>query len=120
IARLEGVEDRDQAEALKGLELYVARDVLPRPKRDEWYLADLVGLAAVSLDGRSLGTVVALQNFGAGDVGEIAPQNGPTFMLPFSRRVVPEVDIAGGRIVIDPPAEVEVKPEPEADAEAVA
>ena len=113
IARIEGVEDRDQAEALKGLELYVARDVLPKPKRDEWYLADLVGLAAVSVDGRTLGKVVAVQNFGAGDVVEIAPENGPTYMLPFSKRVVPEVDIEGSRIVIDPPAEVEVKPDAE-------
>jgi 16S rRNA processing protein RimM len=118
IARIEGVDDRDQAEALKGLELFVARDVLPKPKRDEWYLADLVGLAAVSIDGKTLGKVVAVQNFGAGDVVEIAPERGATYMLPFTKRVVPEVDIAGGRIVIDPPAEVEVKPEEDSTTEA--
>jgi 16S rRNA processing protein RimM len=118
IARIDGVDDRDQAEALKGLELFVSRDVLPKPKRDEWYLADLVGLAAVSVDGKPLGKVVAVQNFGAGDVVEIAPESGATYMLPFSKRVVPEVDIAGGRVVIDPPAEVEVKPEQESTAEA--
>jgi 16S rRNA processing protein RimM len=118
IARIDGVADRDQAEALKGLELTVARDVLPKPKRDEWYLADLEGLAAVTSDGRALGKVVAVQNFGAGDVIEIAPATGPTVMLPFSKRVVPEVDIAGGRIVVDPPAEVEVKPEEESTTEA--
>ena len=105
IARIDGVEDRDQAEALKGLELFVVRDVLPKPKRDEWYLADLVGLAAVSVDGRPLGKVVAVQNFGAGDVVEIALEDGGSLVVPFTRQVVPVVDIAGGRLVVDPPAE---------------
>jgi len=118
IARIDGVADRDQAEALKGLELYVARGVLPRPRRDEWYLADLVGLAAVTPAGRPLGKVAAVHNFGAGDIVEIAPESGPTVMLPFTRRAVPEVDIAGGRIVVDPPDEVEVKPEEESTTEA--
>ncbi len=116
IARIEGVEDRDQAEALKGLELYVARDVLPKPKRGEWYLADLVGLAAVATDGTPIGRVKAMHNFGAGDVVEIERADGPALMLPFSKRIVPEVDIAAGRIVVDPPAEVEVKAE-DADVE---
>jgi 16S rRNA processing protein RimM len=110
IARIDGVDDRDQAEALKGLELTVARDVLPKPRRDEWYLADLVGLAALAPDGSALGKVVAVHNFGAGDVVEIQPDGAPSVMLPFSKRVVPEVDIAAGRIVVDLPAEIEIKP----------
>jgi 16S rRNA processing protein RimM len=110
IARIDGVDDRDQAEALKGLELTVAREILPQPKRDEWYLADLVGLAAVTREGRALGKVMAVHNFGAGDVVEIQPEGAPSVMLPFSKRVVPEVDIPAGRIVVDPPAEVEIKP----------
>ncbi len=118
IARIDGVDDRDQAEALKGLELYVARHVLPKPKRDEWYLADLVGLAVVTTAGQRFGKVAAVHNFGAGDIVEIAPASGPTIMLPFSKRVVPDVDIAAGRIVVDPPAEVEVKPEAESTTEA--
>jgi 16S rRNA processing protein RimM len=118
IARIDGVDDRDQAEALKGLELTVARDVLPKPRRDEWYLADLVGLAAVASDGKVLGKVVAVHNFGAGDVVEIQPEGGASVMLPFSKRVVPEVDIAAGRIVVDLPQEVEVKPEEESTTEA--
>lgn len=111
IARIDGIEDRDQAEALKGLELYVARDTLPKPKRGEWYLADLIGLAAVATDGAPIGRVKAMHNFGAGDVVEIERAGAPALMLPFSKRVVPEVDVAAGRIVVDPPAEVEVRAE---------
>lgn len=117
IARIDGIDDRDQAEALKGLELYVDRAVLPKPKRGEWYLADLIGLAAVGLDGTAIGTVKAMHNFGAGDVVEIERADGPALLLPFSKRIVPEVDIDAGRIVVDPPVEVEVKAE-DAAAEA--
>jgi len=106
IARIDGVETRDQAEALKGLELTVARDALPKPKRDEWYLADLVGLAAIATDGRPLGKVVAVHNFGAGDVLEIEPaEGGATVMLPFTEATVPTIDIAAKKIVVEPPVE---------------
>ena len=117
IARLDGVADRDQAEALKGLRLYVPRDKLPKPKRGEWYIADLIGLAAEDTGGTPLGRVKSVQNFGAGDVIEIERQDGTTEFLPFTKQVVPEVDVAGGKIVIDPPAETEVRAETDEEAE---
>jgi 16S rRNA processing protein RimM len=117
IARLEGVEDRNAAEALKGLRLYVGRDKLPRPKRNEWYLADLVGLRAERADGTAMGTVKSVQNYGAGDIVEIETTPGKTVFVPFTKRAVPEVDLDGGRLVIDPPVETEAKPE-DAEAEA--
>lgn len=115
IARLDGVADRNQAEALKGLRLYVPRERLPKPKRGEWYVADLIGLAAVDTGGTPLGRVKSVQNFGAGDVLEVEREDGTTEFLPFTKAVVPEVDVEGGRIVIDPPAEIEVKEEQDAE-----
>jgi 16S rRNA processing protein RimM len=111
IARLDGVADRNQAEALKGLRLYVPREKLPKPKRGEWYVADLIGLAAVDMGGTPLGRVKSVQNFGAGDVIEIGRDDGTSEFLPFSKQVVPEVDIEGGRVVIDPPEETEARDE---------
>ena len=105
VARLKGVADRSAAEALRNLELYVARERLPEPEGDEFYHADLIGLAVVDKGGTPLGTVVALHNFGAGDLIELRrADGGATVMLPFTDTVVPEIDIAGGRIVVDPPA----------------
>lgn len=109
IARLEGVDDRGAAEALRGLRLYVGRDRLPKPKRGEWYIADLIGLAVETKDGGRLGTVKGVFNFGAGDVVEVAHADGSTEFLPFTRRVVPEVDIEAGRIVVDVPEMVEAR-----------
>ena len=107
IARVAGVTDRTAAERLRNVKLYVARDKLPAIEEPEtWYHADLVGLAAVGPDGATLGRVVAVQNFGAGDLLEIAPAaGGPTLLLPFTDAAVPLVDVPGGRIVISPPAE---------------
>ena len=113
IARLDGVEDRDAAEALRGLRLYVERDRLPKPKRGEWYLVDLVGLRAERTDGTAVGTVKAVQNYGAGDIVEVETADGKSLLLPFTKRAVPDVDVAGGRLVVDPPEEVEWKPEDE-------
>ena len=113
------VEDRNAAEALKGLRLYVGRDKLPRPKRNEWYLADLVGLRAERTDGTAMGTVKSVQNHGAGDIVEIETAPGKTVFVPFTKRAVPEVDMDGGRLVIDPPVETEAKEE-DAEAEAEA
>lgn len=104
IATLAGVADRDAAERLRGLRLYVPRARLPAPAEDEFYHADLVGLAAVAPDGRALGRVAAVHNFGAGDVIELARDIGGAVMVPFSRRAVPSVDLAGGRVTIDLPA----------------
>ena len=111
LARVEGVEDRNAAEALRGTELYAERDRLPAPEEDEFYHADLIGLAAVGTDGVEVGTVRAVHDFGAGDFLEIVCPEGPPLMLPFTRQAVPEIDLAGGRLVVDPPPELLVRPE---------
>jgi 16S rRNA processing protein RimM len=106
VARLRGVNDRNEAEKLVNVELYVPRDRLPAPEDDEYYHADLIGLAAFTPDGKKFGTVVAVHDFGAGDLIEVRPEGASdTMMLPFTETTVPVVDIAGGRIVIDPPQE---------------
>src|SRR5581483_9994102 len=94
IARASEVVTREDAEALRGLELFVPRDALPPPDEDEFYLADLIGLDAVTPDGAPLGRIKSVQNFGAGDLLEIAPPTGPTWWLPFTREAVPDVRIA--------------------------
>ena len=104
IARLSGVADRDRAEALRGLRLYLPRERLPPPQAEEYYHADLIGLAAELSDGTPLGRVRAVHDFGAGDTLEIARGEGPPILVPFTRAVVPLVDIEGGRLVLDPPA----------------
>jgi 16S rRNA processing protein RimM len=100
LARIEGVADRTAAEAIRGLRLYVERKQLPDAGEREWYEADLVGLAAVGRDGRDWGKVVAFHDFGAGSVMEVS--GGA--MLPFTDEAVPEIDVEGGKVVIDPPA----------------
>ena len=107
VATLKGVTTRDEAERLNGLELYVAREKLPATEDDEYYHADLIGLAAVATGGEPLGKVIAIHNFGAGDIIEIAPPSGATMLLPFTNAVVPTVDVANGRVVIELPQEVE-------------
>jgi len=104
VARLAGVADRDAAEKLTNIKLYVPRDRLP-PVEDDgtFYHADLVGLAAVTPDGAALGTVTAILNFGAGDLVEIKPEGGgEPLMVPFTDATVPEIDIAAGRMVVVP------------------
>src|SRR5580704_8253593 len=103
IATLSGIADRDAAEALRGLRLYAARAALPPTKEDEFYYADLVGLATVLPDGQPVGTVIAVHDFGAGDMLEIGRDEGQPVLVPFTRATVPVVDIAGRRVVIDPP-----------------
>jgi 16S rRNA processing protein RimM len=103
VARVDGVDDRTAAEALKGRRLWVPRDALPEPAADEFYHADLVGLRADRIDGDSLGIVRAVHDFGAGDVLEIVGDTGDIVMVPFTRAAVPEVDPAAGRLVVDPP-----------------
>jgi 16S rRNA processing protein RimM len=107
VATLKGISTRDEAERLNGLELYVAREKLPATVEDEYYHADLIGLAAVTSADEPLGRVIAVHNFGAGDIIEIAPPHGSTLLLPFTNTVVPTVDLAGGRVVIELPAEIE-------------
>jgi 16S rRNA processing protein RimM len=107
IARIEGVADRTAAEGLKGLELEVERTALPEAAEDEFYHADLIGMAVEDKDGRTLGTVTAVQNYGGGDILEIAPETGgPAVLMNFTREAVPVVDLAKGRLVADPPAGV--------------
>ena len=100
LARIEGVADRTAAEALRGLRLYVERSALPETGEREWYEADLIGLAAVGKDGRDWGKVIAFHDFGAGSMMEVS--GGA--MLPFTDAVVPEIDVPGGKVVVDPPA----------------
>lgn len=104
-ARLGGVTTREAAEALKGTRLYAPRDRLPALGDDEFYHADLIGLAVVDTGGAALGRVRAILEHGAGDILEIARPGQPELLLPFTRAVAPTVDIAGGRIVVDPPEE---------------
>ena len=93
---------------MRNVDLLVPRDRLPPAAADEYYHADLIGLAAEDTHGRPLGTVIAVHDFGAGDLLEIVPQGGgETRLLPFTAAVVPQVDIAAGRIVLDPPVEIE-------------
>src|SRR5260370_13788916 len=107
VATLKGVATREDAERLNGIELYVARDKLPATDKDEYYHADLIGLAAVNAAQEPLGRVVAIHDFGAGDIIEVAPRNGATLLLPFTHAVVPKVDLEGGRVVIELPDEIE-------------
>ena len=105
VARLEGVGDRNAAEALKGVELYVERDKLPAAAEGEFYHADLIGLSAVDPNGKRIGEIVAVQNYGAGDLLEIRLAGaGKTELIPFTEATVPEVDIAAGRAVVAMPA----------------
>jgi 16S rRNA processing protein RimM len=108
VARLSGVADRNAAEKLTNVKLYVPRDVLPDIEEDEtFYHADLIGLDAFTQDGVKFGTVATIHNFGAGDIVEIRRESGDLVMLPFTETVVPEVDIAKKRIVVAPPIETE-------------
>ncbi len=101
VVRIKGLSDRNAAEALKGTELYVARDKLPETAEDEFYHSDLIGLAVFAPDGKQIGRAVSVQNFGAGDLIEIALEDtAKTEFVQFSGAFVPEVDIKGGRIVV--------------------
>jgi 16S rRNA processing protein RimM len=103
LATIDPVNDRSQAEALRGLRLYLPRAALPAPSEDEYYHADLIGLAAMLTDGRVIGRVRAVHDFGAGDMLEVEREVGQPVMVPFTRAVVPVVDLAAGRLVLDPP-----------------
>jgi 16S rRNA processing protein RimM len=116
VATLKGVATREEAERLNGIELYVAREKLPDTDEDEYYHADLIGLAAVNAANEPLGRVIAIHNFGAGDIIEIAPPSGSTMLLPFTNAVVPMVDLPGGRVMIELPDEIEGDDSSSADA----
>lgn len=103
-ARLSGVKTKEEADALRGTELYVDRARLPKLPDDEFYHSDLIGLEAVDTGGVVLGRVVAVHNHGAGDILEIAGAGRKSaLMLPFTLAAVPTVDLGAGRIVVDLP-----------------
>jgi 16S rRNA processing protein RimM len=104
IAVLEGVKDRNAAEALRGTQLFVERSRLPEPDEEEYYHADLVGLAVVSQKGEKIGEVVAIQNFGAGDLLEYRLEGKRrTEFLPFNEAFVPEIDLDAGHVRVELP-----------------
>ena len=106
VATFSGIADRNAAEELVNIKLYVPRNRLPEPQEpDEFYHVDLIGLAVVDRDGQTRGTVIAVHNFGAGDLIEVQPDaGGKTELLPFDAINVPKVDLDARRIVVDPPA----------------
>jgi 16S rRNA processing protein RimM len=103
IAKLEGVNDRNDAEAMRGTRLYVPRDRLPKTEEDEFFYSDLAGLTVEAADGSVIGTVKGLADFGAGEVLDIGRTEGGSFMVPFTKAAVPVIDVAGGRLVVIPP-----------------
>jgi 16S rRNA processing protein RimM len=114
ITRFKGVTDRNQAEELNGVDLYIDRSQLPEPEDDEFYYSDLTGLAVLDRDGETLGRIVAVQDFGAGDLLEVRPQRGRTFYVPFTKAFVPDISLADGLVRIDLPEDYfsEAEPDP--------
>ncbi len=114
---IEGIGERNAAEALRGTALFVARDKLPKLDDDDFYHADLIGLAVISETGAAIGTVAALHNFGAGDLLEVEAETKgkQSVFYPFTKAVVPEIDLTEGRLVLCPPQETEARP-PEQEA----
>lgn len=103
-ARLDGVTTKEEADALRNTSLYADRSAMPSLPDDEYYYADLIGLAVLDTGGAPLGTVRNVMDHGAGDLLEIAvPGQSDTILLPFTREIVPTVDLATGRIIADPP-----------------
>lgn len=118
LVQVDGVTDRDAAAKLTGTRLFVAREALPATEEDEFYLSDLIGLRAETEAGETVGTVTAVEDFGAGTIITLRDANGKDTLLPFTRAAVPVVDVAGGRIVVAPPEEQVVPPQPgEGDGE---
>ena len=116
VATLKGVATRNAAERINGIELYIPRDRLPETEEGEYYHADLIGLRAIDAKGDDIGKVLAIHNFGAGDIIEIAPAQGPTLLLPFNSIVVPTVDLANGHVVVELPQEIEGDSPQDADS----
>jgi len=102
-ARMKGINDRTAAEKLRGLQLFIPRDILPAPQDDEFYFSDLIGLRAEDLEGNALGTIRSVDNFGAGDVLEIGGGVPGDLMVPFTKDTVPRVEIDKGLVIINLP-----------------
>lgn len=107
VARAKEIETREQAEAARGLTLFIPREALPPTDEDEFYLTDLIGAVVETPDGERLGEVKSVQDFGAGDLLEVQPASGPSWWLPFTRETVPEVKLAEGKLIAIPPEETE-------------
>ncbi|MGO9943167.1 MAG: ribosome maturation factor RimM [Rhodoblastus sp.] len=103
VVRVKGVADRDAAQKLTNVQLYLSREKLPPPDDDEYYCRDLIGLRAETGEGQLLGTIVDVLNYGAGDILEVAPPAGETLLFPFTRAVVPRVDLEAGIVIVEPP-----------------
>lgn len=105
-ARLSGIRFKDEADSLRGTKLYADRALLPNLPDDEYYYADLLGLTVLDTGGETLGKIASVDNHGAGDIIEVrGPKLKSALLLPFTREVVPTVDLAAGRVIVDPPAE---------------
>ena len=102
IGRLEGIDDRDAAEAMKGVQLFVERSQLPPPDKGSYYHADLIGLAVKLTTGETRGTVSGVLNFGAGDMIEVARPGGETDLVPFSAQTIASVDMVAGVVTVNP------------------
>ena len=100
LVQLKGFLDRNAAESLNGQHLYVPRSALPDPDEEEFYHADLIGLRAEDESGKVLGKIIGIQNFGAGDLIEIADEKGTTRFVAFTRETIPVVDLDAGRVVV--------------------
>ncbi|MEJ8474926.1 ribosome maturation factor RimM [Roseibium algae] len=103
VTQFKGISDRNQAEALNGLDLYVPRDQLPETEEDEFYYSDLTDLPVQDMSGRELGKVISVQDFGAGDLLEVRPLLGKTFYIPFTKAIVPVIDLDAGMVTVDLP-----------------
>jgi 16S rRNA processing protein RimM len=101
IGKVEGIADRNEAELLRGTSLWIDRDALPEPEDDEFYIEDLIGLPVIDTDGNAIGEILAIQNFGAGDLLEIKPAEGHSFYHPFTKEATPHVSLE--QITITPP-----------------
>ena len=111
VARVDGIADRDAAARLTHVELTLERAALPAPNEEEFYVADLVGLDAVTLEGAKLGTIVDVPNYGGGDLLEVRPvAGGESLLFPFTKAVAPTIDVVGRRVTIAPPVEVDDEP----------
>lgn len=112
VAVVSGVRDRAAARQLTNMKLYIPRERLPQlEEADEYYHTDLIGLSAVDRAGKRIGTVIAIHNFGAGDLLEVRAANGKSELLSFDAATVPEIDVAAGRLVVDqPPTAAQLAP----------
>ena len=115
VVKVDGVGDRDSATALTNLELFVPRAQLPPPDEDEFYLADLEGLEARLEDGTVFGRVRRVENYGAGDILLIERPDGEEAMIAFLKINVPLVDLAGGYVLVAPPAEISAAEDKQGD-----